>query len=125
MKPVDRRDFLKGAGSVAAAAVAAPLVKTAWSKTSPNETIRIAVIGLNGRGQSHYTEWSKIPNVEVAYLVDVDERIIPGHVEEVEKLTSRKPKTAFDLRKVLDDKEVDAISVATPDHWHALATVWG
>ncbi len=125
MKSVNRRSFLKSTGSVAAAAVAAPLVKTAWSGASPSETIHIAVIGLNGRGQSHYREWSKIPNVEVAYLVDVDERIIPWHVAAVEKLTSRKPKTAVDLRTVLEDKEVDAISIATPDHWHALAAVWG
>jgi len=125
MKPVNRRSFLKSTGSVAAAAVAAPLVKTAWSNTSPNETIRIAVIGLNGRGQTHYREWSKIQNVEVAYLVDVDETLIQRHVSAMEKISPKKPKTAVDIRKVLDDKEVDAISVATPDHWHALATIWG
>jgi predicted dehydrogenase len=122
---VNRRSFLKSTGSVAAAAVAAPLVKTAWSNTSPNETIRIAVIGLNGRGQTHYREWSKIQNVEVAYLVDVDETLIQRHVSAMEKISPKKPKTAVDIRKVLDDKEVDAISVATPDHWHALATIWG
>jgi predicted dehydrogenase len=125
MKPVNRRSFLKSTGSVAAAAVAAPLVKTAWSNTSPNETIRIAVIGLNGRGQTHYREWSKIQNVEVAYLVDVDETLIQRHVSAMEKISPKKPKIAVDIRKVLDDKEVDAISVATPDHWHALATIWG
>jgi len=125
MKPVNRRSFLKSTGSVAAAAVAVPLVKTAWSNTSPNETIRIAVIGLNGRGQTHYREWSKIQNVEVAYLVDVDETVIQRHVSAMEKISPKKPKTAVDVRKVLDDKEVDAISIATPDHWHALATIWG
>ncbi len=122
---LNRRRFLKGAGVAAAAAVAAPAVKTGWAGSSPNETIRIAVIGVNGRGQSHYTEWPKIPNVEVAYLCDADARLLPRHVAAVEKISSRKPKTETDIRRVLDDKDVDAISIATPDHWHALATIWG
>ncbi len=126
MKSLNRRNFLKDTGSVAAAAVAAPIVKTTWASASPNETIRMAVIGLNSRGRTHYREWSKIPNVEVAYLCDVDERIFPMHLTAMEKLQpKRKPKTEVDLRRILEDKEVDAISIATPDHWHALATIWG
>ena len=126
MKSLNRRNFLKNTGSVAAAAVAAPVVKTVWSGQSPNESIRIAVIGLNGRGQAHYREWTKIPNVKVTYLCDVDERIFPTHLKALEKLQpSLKPRTEVDIRRVLEDKEVDAISVATPDHWHALATIWG
>ncbi len=125
MKPLDRRSFLKNTGTAAAAAAAAPLVKTAWANSSPNETVHVAVIGLNGRGRAHYSEWSKIPNVEVAYLCDVDERIFSMHLKAMEKFApNRKPKTEVDIRRVLEDKEVDAISVATPDHWHALATIW-
>ncbi len=125
MSSLNRRRFLKNTSAVAAAAVAAPLIKTDWANSSPAETIRVAVIGLNGRGQSHYSEWSKIPNVEVAYLCDVDERIFPFHLAAMEKLTHKRPKTETDLRRVLEDKTVDAISIATPDHWHALDTIWG
>ena len=125
MKSLNRRNFLKSTGGVAAAVAAAPIVKPAWSRTSPNEMIRIAVIGLNGRGQSHYREWPKIANVEVAYLCDIDERLFPKHLAAMEKISAKKPKTETDIRRVLEDKEVDAISVAAPDHWHALATIWG
>jgi predicted dehydrogenase len=121
----DRRSFLKSAGTAAAAAAAAPLVRPAWSRSSPNETIRIAVVGIRSRGENHYTEWSKIPNVEVAYLCDIDERLFPQHLAAMEKLGAKKPKIEVDLRRVLEDKTVDAISIAAPDHWHALATIWG
>jgi len=126
MKPLDRRNFLKNTGTVAAAVMAAPLVKTTWANSSPNETVRIAVMGLNGRGRTHYAEWSKIPNVEVAYLCDVDEKIFPMHLTAMEKIApGKKPKTEVDIRRILEDKNVDAISIAAPDHWHALATIWG
>jgi predicted dehydrogenase len=127
MKPTDRRDFLKSTANVAAAVVAAPAVRTTWGKnSSPNDTIRIAVIGVRGRGQTHYTEWPKIPNVEVATLCDIDEREFPKALKNVEKTQpGKKPKIETDIRKVLEDKSIDAISVAAPDHWHALATIWG
>ena len=124
MKSINRRRFLQNTGTAAAALAGAPLVKPGWSKASPNDTIHIAVIGLRGRGESHYTEWSKIANVEVAYLCDVDEREFPKALQKMEKLSSKRPKTEVDLRRVLDDKEVHAVSIATPDHWHALAAIW-
>ena len=125
MKSLNRRRFLKNTGSVAAAVAAAPIVKSGWSKDSPNDTIRIAVIGIRSRGQEHYKEWSKMPNVEVATLCDVDESLFPKALKEMEGLSSKKPKTELDIRKVLEDKEIDAISIAAPDHWHALAAIWG
>lgn len=124
MKAIGRRNFLKNTG-VATAVAVAPLVKPRWSKSSPNDTIRIAVIGLRGRGESHYTEWPKIENVEVATLCDVDERESAKALKSMEKVSAKRPKTEVDIRRVLEDKEIDAISVATPDHWHALATIWG
>jgi predicted dehydrogenase len=127
MKPLDRRNFLKNGGSVAAAMAAAPAVRTTWgSSSSPNGTVRMAVIGIRGRGQSHYTEWSKLPNVEVATLCDIDEREFAKALKNMERLApGKKPRTEFDIRRVLDDKSIDAISVAAPDHWHALAAIWG
>jgi predicted dehydrogenase len=125
MKSINRRNFLRNTGSVAAALAAGPVVRKSSANNSPNDTIHIAVIGVRGRGESHYSEWSKIPNVEVSYLCDIDEREFPKALSNMEKLSPKKPKTEVDLRRVLDDKEVDAISIATPDHWHALATIWG
>ena len=124
MSTLNRRSFMKNAGTVAAAAASAPLVKPSWSQTSPNDTIHIAVMGIRGRGTSHYEEFAKLPNVEVIYLCDIDERAFPAHLAAMAKLSPRKPKTEVDIRRILDDKEVDAISIAAPDHWHALATVW-
>jgi predicted dehydrogenase len=121
MNSVNRRQFLK---TSLVAGAAAPLIKPAWAKASPNETINIAVIGIRGRGQSHYTNFSKIPNVNVVTLCDIDERLFPEALKNMSKLSDRKIKTEFDLRRVLEDKEIDAVSVATTDHWHALATIW-
>jgi len=124
MKPLDRRNFLKNTGSVAATVAAGPIVKTTWGRNaSPNGTVRMAVIGIRGRGQTHCAEWSKIANVEVATLCDIDEREFPAALKRMEKLSAKKPKTEVDLRRVLDDKDIDAVSIAAPDHWHALATI--
>jgi len=84
-----------------------------------NERVRIGVIGLGGRGMAVAKWFSKIPDVEIAYLCDVDTKAI-GRAKKVYP----EAKTATDLRKVLDDKEIDAITVVTGNHWHALASIW-
>ncbi|HEY3128101.1 MAG TPA: Gfo/Idh/MocA family oxidoreductase [Acidobacteriota bacterium] len=122
MEPINRRNFLKTTG-MAAGIAAGPLLKMA--KASLNDTINIAVVGIHGRGQNHYGNFAKIPNVRVATLVDVDERLFPAALRKLGNVVDYKIKTETDLRRVLDDKEIHAISVATPDHWHALATIWG
>jgi predicted dehydrogenase len=114
-----RRDF------ITAATVAAPAVRTAWGRSSPNNTINIGVVGIHYRGDFHYRQWAPMPDVRVNYLCDVDERLFPAHVAAVEQLGGYRPKTVVDIRKLLENKDLDAISVATPDHWHALATIWG
>lgn len=102
---------------------------------SPNERINIAVVGIsgqrknvrgmiNGRGMVHINTYAEIPNVAVTTICDVDERLFPNVVATVEKFFGAKPKTEFDFRRLLDDKDIDVISIATPDHWHALMTVW-
>jgi predicted dehydrogenase len=115
-----RRDFL----SVATLA-ATPAVRTAWGQNSPNDTVNVAVVGAHYRGADHYKQWARTPGVRIAYLCDVDERLFPDAVAAVEKLTGYRPKTVVDIRKLLENKDLDAISIAAPDHWHALATIWG
>jgi predicted dehydrogenase len=115
-----RRDFVS-----AAALAVAPAVRTVWGQTSPNNTVNVGVVGIHYRGAFHYREWARTPGVRIAYLCDVDERLFPDALAEVEKLTGYRPKTEVDVRKLLENKDLDAISIATPDHWHGLTTVWG
>ncbi len=122
----NRRSFLKKSVLATASFSFAPSV---FSGNSPNETIRMAVVGIGGRGGrygggGHYPNFVKIPNVKVTTLCDVDERLFPEALDHFESITGYKPKTEVDFRKVLEDKEIDAVSIATPDHWHALQTIW-
>jgi len=123
-KDLSRRDFIsRAATTVAAAGTLASVLKPAKA-LGANDRINIAVIGIRSRGMEHYREWMKIPNVRVKTLVDVDENLFAERVKEVTDVQKVAPKTEVDLRRVLEDKEIDAVSIATPDHWHALATIW-
>ncbi len=106
------------------AALAAPAIHTAWPQGGPNQQINLGVVGFHGRGRDHYRAFARIPGVRVAYLCDIDERLFPGAVSEVESLAGYRPTTVVDIRKLLEHKDLDAISIATPDHWHALMTIW-
>lgn len=90
-----------------------------------NDRVRLAVVGIHGRGSVHAKKFAARPDCEVAYLCDVDESLLPQYVREVEQIQHNTPKATGDFRRALDDKSIDAIIVATPDHWHALATIWG
>jgi predicted dehydrogenase len=118
-----RRDFVRSA-TISAGLAAAPAVRPSWGQGSPSQQVNIGVVGFRGRGRDHYRIWAKLPGVRVAYLCDVDERLFPNAVTEVEQIGGYKPQTEFDLRKLLERKDLDAISIATPDHWHALQTIW-
>ena len=120
MSGTSRRDFV-----TKAAIIGAPAVRTAWGQSSPNSEVRIGVVGLRGRGRDHYRFFAKIPGVKVTMLCDIDERLFPGAVKEVEEVGGNRPETFNDIRKMLERKDLDAISVAAPDHWHALMTIWG
>jgi predicted dehydrogenase len=123
MSSSSRRDFL-GKAALGTGMAAAPAVRTAWGQTSASDRINIGVIGFRGRGRDHYREFARMPNVRVAYLCDVDERLFPGAVAELEKMSGHAPQTFVDVRKMLEMKDLDAVSIATPDHWHALGTIW-
>ena len=119
-----RRSFIKGSLSVAAGSLLIAGTKASGDFRGANEAIRIAIAGINGRGGSHMGEFGGMKDVQIAYLVDPDTRLFPSKVRTVEKKTGKTPKTETDIRRVLDDKNVDAISIATPNHWHSLMTIW-
>ena len=100
------------------------------TKSSPkvvgaNEKIRVAICGIHGRGGDHIKEYDKMQDVEIAYLVDPDSTQFASRLKSIEKASGNKPKCVSDLRKALDDKDLDAISIAAPNHWHTLLTIWG
>ena len=122
MNSINRRQFVKQTG--AAGIMAGSLIKTSWAKSSPNNTVNIAVMGIHSRGGALANNFAKIPNVNVATICDIDESLLPEAVANVEKACGKRAKTETDIRRVLDNKDIDAIVVAAPNHWHALATIW-
>src|ERR1051325_11457281 len=122
-KDLPRRDFIKTA-SAAGLGVALGVHKPSSGPLfifgkSPAEKVRVAVIGVNGRGVVHAQNFAKLPNSEVAYICDVDSKVIDKAVKAAARGQTPVPKVIGDFRRALDDKDVDAISVAAPDHWHA------
>jgi predicted dehydrogenase len=89
-----------------------------------NDRVRVAVCGIRGQGFAHVEEYSHLDTVEVAAVCDVDENIVRKRLADMERLGMPKPKVYKDPRQVMDDKSIDAVSVATPNHWHALVTIW-
>jgi predicted dehydrogenase len=120
-----RRDFLKtasaaGLGAFAASRGAGPLLAfDGW----PSEKLVVAVMGLNGRGMVHARAFARGANTTLAYLCDVDSNVLSKALADVSPLQSPPPKTVTDFRRILEDKSVDAIAMATPDHWHTPATI--
>lgn len=125
-RDVDRREFVKATavaafGFAATGKSGAPL----FSPTrSPAEKVVVAVCGVNSRGLVHAQNFARLPNSEVAYICDVDANVVAKAVKAVtDSKSSKEPKVISDFRRALDDKSVDAISIATPDHWHAPMTL--
>jgi predicted dehydrogenase len=115
-----RRDFMKATSVV----TAIPAVQTAFAQNAPSDRVNVAVVGFGGRGMAHVRGFAALPNARVVALCDVDERLFPHGVAEVEKLGGNRPITEVDVRKLLERKDIDAISIASPDYWHALQTIW-
>jgi len=113
-----RRTFLAGMG----AAVVSQL--NAARALAASDRIRIAVLGLHGRGKDHIASLVKRPDVELAVFCDPDLQVARERAADFEKKFGEKVRVEQDLRHVFDDKDIDAVTVATPNHWHALATIW-
>jgi len=110
-----RRTFLMASAATAAAS---------QLKAAPSDKVRIAVLGVNGRGKDHIKGIMSQPDAEVAMLCDPDGELLEKRAGEFEKTYGKKPFIERDLRRVFENKEIDAVTIATPNHWHALATIW-
>jgi predicted dehydrogenase len=122
---LDRRDFLKkasaaGLGAFAASRGAGPLFAL---EGSPAEKMKVAIMGLNGRGMVPARAFARGANTTVGYLCDVDSSVLTKAITEILPLQATRPKGVGDFRQILDDKSVDALIIAAPDHWHAAATI--
>jgi len=128
MSSIRRRRFFEES-MIATAAIAAMSQKNILlaeddQKSSAAETLSHAVIGCRIRGKVHAKEFGKLPNVNISYVCDPDRDLAEQLANEVEKDFGKRPQVVQDLRKIFDDTSVDTVSVATPNHWHALASIW-
>ncbi|MEZ5942468.1 MAG: Gfo/Idh/MocA family oxidoreductase [Planctomycetaceae bacterium] len=119
MSQHSRRNFLKQAGLATTAAVAL----TASAAAAENEKLVVGLIGPGGMGTGHLKLLSQNPEVELAWVCDVDQQRLDKAIETAESLSGKKPKATRDLRNILDDQRVDAVFIATPDHWHGPAAI--
>ena len=128
MSKINRRRFLEEsmiATALGAASVACPLTGVRRARgASANETIRHAVIGCRTRGRVHAHEFAEINGVEVAYVCDPDSNLANQLAASFDQREARRPEVVQDLRRIFDDKSVDTVSIAAPNHWHALAAIW-
>jgi len=117
----NRRDFIRQSALAGAGILLSPSVFSIGR--SQSEKVIIGVVGTNSRGNYLARMFAQLPNVEVGYICDVDVNVLNKTVAEIEKLTGKKPKGEKDVRKLLEVKDLDAVVIAAPDHWHAPATL--
>jgi predicted dehydrogenase len=132
--PVSRRDFLHraAAGAVAGASVAAAPVLGAEPAVAagparavpPSGKVRVAVIGVNGQGRAHVKELRKLPDVDLVAVCDADPGAFIRLCEQQFKNDLHAPEYVQDVRRLLDRQDIDAVTIATPNHWHAVMSVW-
>lgn len=133
MKQFDRREFLQDSAKIAAgfaalrsAAQAAPALAAQpnpGKKASASEKVVLGVVGVRGRGRGLAQGFAGLSDAEVAYVCDVDQTVIPAAAKGVADAQKKDPRAVGDFRRVLEDPAVDAVVVATPDHWHALISI--
>jgi predicted dehydrogenase len=120
---INRRQFVQQTSWTAAALAAPAVMRAARGADAPSNKIILAVMGTNGRGSALASEFARLDGCEIATICDVDSRAIAKGIKQVESHTGTAPSAQTDIRKVLEDKAIDAIVIAAPDHWHAPATI--
>jgi len=131
---VHRRQFLQNTSALAAGLTAFQSAtaragdetshKTANKRAGANDVVRIAVIGVRGRGKEHVKGFVALEDARITTICDVDRNVVAQPMKDVASAYGAEPKYVQDLRRVFDDKNIDVVSIATPNHWHALAAIW-
>jgi predicted dehydrogenase len=111
-----RRHFLAAAGAAAAS--------SSYGWAAANDRVRVAIVGVGSRGSAHIKEILPVANVEIAALVDPDGNRTEKAASDILKATGKSPRIESDMRRVFDDKNIDAVTIATTNHWHALTAIW-
>ncbi|HEY6465841.1 MAG TPA: Gfo/Idh/MocA family oxidoreductase, partial [Candidatus Acidoferrales bacterium] len=126
---IERREFLKATGAaVTAGAASLALSGKAFGASGrvlgANDRVQVAICGVRGRGNDHIKGYAKVPQAQIAALCDVDENVLNERLAELDKMGLPKAQSYGDVRKLLENKDIDAISIATPNHWHSLIAIW-
>jgi len=130
MRTPRRREFLQesvialGLASTAAAAKAAEPVSKPDDPKPADDALRVAVVGVRGRGMNHIQGFQQLPGAKIVAICDADETVIGPAMKAITERNGAAPTFYQDIRKLLENKEIDAVSLAMPNHWHALATIW-
>ena len=122
MSRFNRRQFIRNAAAVTGAALCATYVPA--SAFGANDRVGFAIIGTGGRGNDHINDFGKHPNVQLTWAVDADRTRAEAAKKKISEAFATEVKVEQDLRKMLEDPAVDAVSVATCNHWHALSSIW-
>jgi len=120
--PIPRRTFVKQSAAAGAGLLAFNILPSVYGQNAPTKKVVVGVVAL-GRGRAHLSGYLAVPNVEIAYVCDVDQKRLAEGVKIVTAKQSREPKAVTDFRHILNDPEVDAISIAMPNYWHTPATI--
>lgn len=121
----DRRKFIRSTSLASAVVLVGGLPSFAIQKGRPGNKVIIGMMGTNSRGMALAKSFSGCPDVEVGFICDPDEKVLNRTIAEMEKLTGKKPKGFKDVRKMLQEKDLDAMAIAAPDHWHAPGAIMG
>src|SRR5438876_1840182 len=130
MRFLSRRDFLHDSAALAAALAGLGSNKLLAGKDETaakgdlNSQLQVAVVGVHGRGMSHVSGFAGKSNCVVATICDADSAVVGNALRAADKAQGHEPKFEQDIRKVMEDKTIDIVTIATPNHWHALAAIW-
>ncbi|MCC7419935.1 MAG: Gfo/Idh/MocA family oxidoreductase [Planctomycetaceae bacterium] len=121
-----RREFLEQSmlAATAALTVGPSFARAAEGSSDPSEIIKVCCIGVRGRGDGHVSEYLARKDCEITAVVDVDDGVAEKSADKIRNKSGRTPKIYKDMREAFDDKSINLVSIATPNHWHALAAIW-
>lgn len=120
MSDLHRRGFLTTSATLAGLSA----LNATAAADKPNEKIRMCVMGVRGRGRALLQRFARFEDVEITQICEIDDNVVPRALQDLAAIQERRPRVQKDIRRVLEDRNLDAVVVAAPDHWHALATVW-